>query len=450
MNTKLYKFIVFTALIAFFVTSLFVTLFAYGAGLPTQTDKLLYAVLLPSFLISLVTAVLLAFVIARLASNSITKPIKELDLKNPDKVKTFDELQPILDRLSYQNYEIFNKTNALSVKENEFLSLTANMSEGLVLVNSRGNAFTCNRSAREIFDFDGKLPTSILSVNSSEAFRVAVLKALSGENGYYSFCKEDKFYSLIASPVFNNGNADGAVIVVIDETEKEQREQLRREFTSNVSHELKTPLTSISGFAELISSGMAMGDDAKRFALKIGGEAARLITLVGDIIKLTQLDGGEIYLGDRINLFETSKSVVARLQNLADAAGISLSVTGEELYVTGNSTIIFELIYNLVDNGIKYTEKGGKVELRVFREKDGVAICVKDNGIGIPKDKQERVFERFYRVDKSHSKEIGGTGLGLSIVKHAANCHNAKIKLDSEAGCGTEITVTFQAESVIQ
>ena len=159
MNTKLYKFIVFTALIAFFVTSLFVTLFAYGAGLPTQTDKLLYAVLLPSFLISLVTAVLLAFVIARLASNSITKPIKELDLKNPDKVKTFDELQPILDRLSYQNYEIFNKTNALSVKENEFLSLTANMSEGLVLVNSRGNAFTCNRSAREIFDFDGKLRT---------------------------------------------------------------------------------------------------------------------------------------------------------------------------------------------------------------------------------------------------------------------------------------------------
>ena len=219
---------------------------------------------------------------------------------------------------------------------------------------------------------------------------------------------------------------------------------MRREFTSNISHELKTPLTSISGFAELISSGIAELEDARRFAANIQKESSRLIALVGDIIRLSQLDGGEIpYDEDGIDLFAVAEDVASRLISVAERAGISISVEGEGVEVLGNATILEQMVYNLCDNAIKYNERGGFVKVSVGLSGGEVRLSVADNGIGIPKDKQDRVFERFYRVDKSHSREIGGTGLGLSIVKHAAAYHKARLSLESEEGVGTTVTVVF-------
>ena len=231
---------------------------------------------------------------------------------------------------------------------------------------------------------------------------------------------------------------------MVDDTEKEMREALRREFTSNVSHELKTPLTSISGFAELIKCGMAEGEEAQRFAENIHSEASRLITLVGDIIRLTRLDGGEIPYDGEVDLLDVAEDVKARLQNVAERAGVEISVSGTHETVLGTEEILDQIVYNLADNAIKYNNPGGIVEISVTRSGDTVSLSVKDNGIGIPKDKQDRVFERFYRVDKSHSRRIGGTGLGLSIVKHAVAYHKAEVSLVSEEGRGTEVTVSFK------
>lgn len=400
--------------------------------------------MLPLVLGLFVGTLLLAFAAAGALSAAIVRPISGLDLEATDEASVFEELRPLMRKISSQNYKIAKQRSELALKKNEFNSITANMSEGLVLINSRGAVVSCNNSARRIFEVGDELPASAAALNPTPAFKAAVSSALTGKNAYEEMRKSDKYYSLIISPVLHNSVADGAVIVAIDETEKEAREALRREFTSNISHELKTPLTSISGFSELIAAGVASREEASDFAKKIHTEATRLIDLVGDIIRLTQLDGGEIpYDDEEIDLLSIAADVAARLANVAERAGVTVSVGGEHLFVRGNSTILFEMIYNLADNGIKYNGRGGAVELCVFADGGFVALSVKDNGIGIPSDKQDRVFERFYRVDKSHSKEIGGTGLGLSIVKHAAAYHNAKIELVSEVGAGTEICVRF-------
>ncbi len=400
--------------------------------------------MLPLLLGLFVGTLLLAFAAAGALSAAIVRPISGLDLEATDEASVFEELRPLMRKISSQNYKIAKQRSELALKKNEFNSITANMSEGLVLINSRGAVVSCNNSARKIFEVGDELPASAAALNPTPAFKAAVSSALTGKNAYEEMHKSDKYYSLIISPVLHNSVADGAVIVAIDETEKEAREALRREFTSNISHELKTPLTSISGFSELIAAGVASPEEASDFAKKIHTEATRLIDLVGDIIRLTQLDGGEIpYDDEEIDLLSIAADVAARLANVAERAGVTVSVGGEHLFVRGNSTILFEMIYNLADNGIKYNGRGGAVELRVFADDGFVALSVKDDGIGIPSDKQDRVFERFYRVDKSHSKEIGGTGLGLSIVKHAAAYHNAKIELRSEVGVGTEICVRF-------
>jgi two-component system phosphate regulon sensor histidine kinase PhoR len=277
-----------------------------------------------------------------------------------------------------------------------------------------------------------------------QSFREAVRAALSGNVGYDFIKKGERFYSVHATPVMHNKSVDGAVIVILDVTEKEERDALRREFTSNVSHELKTPLTSISGFAELIKSGMAEGEDARRFAENIHKESSRLISLVGDIIRLSQLDGSEIpYDDEPVDLYSIAEDVVERLLTIAEKKNVTIELSGEETFVLGNALIIEEMIYNLCDNGIKYNRDGGHVKIDVRTENGFPTFSVSDSGIGIPKDMQERVFERFYRVDKSHSRSIGGTGLGLSIVKHAASYHKADIRLESEEGVGTSVTVTF-------
>lgn len=387
---------------------------------------------------------LIAFIVASAISKSIVKPINEIDPENPEDNHVYEELRPIVAKLASQNYKVARQMDTLRKRENEFNSITLNMNEGLVVINSRAQILSCNRSAKIVFGIKGEPPRTVLQLDSRPSFRAVIAAALSGSNGYDSIRKGDKFYSIFATPVLHENHIDGAVIVIIDVTEKEEREALRREFTSNISHELKTPLTSISGFAEIIKSGLSDKEETEHFAANIYKEASRLVSLVGDIIRLTQLDGGEIpYDDEDVNLFEIADEVAARLENIAERKGVKLSLEGCALAVRGNYTIIEEMVYNLCDNAIKYNREGGFVRISVFEDGGEHCVRVADNGIGIPQDKQDRVFERFYRVDKSHSKEIGGTGLGLSIVKHAAAYHKAKITLESAEGEGTTVTVRF-------
>lgn len=396
-------------------------------------------------LLLLLGVLIFAFSAAAIMARSIIKPINEIDLDEPENTKTYEELTPIIKKLASQNYRIARQMNELRKRETEFNSITGNMSEGMVVINSHTEILSCNRSARLIFGIsDGEPLGGILEINPEDSFRAAVSAALSGKNGYDSLRIGDKFYTLLVTPVFNGASVDGAVIVVIDETEKEARESLRREFTANVSHELKTPLTAIVGFAELISTGIADAEDTRKFAASIQKESKRLISLVGDIIRLNQLDGGEIPFDEEpISLFKCSEEVISRLESIAHAAGIALENSGEEVLVRGNRQILEEIIYNLCDNAIKYNKVGGRVEILTEKCPEGARLTVKDTGIGIPKDKLDRVFERFFRVDKSHSKNIGGTGLGLSIVKHAAAYHKASIKIESTEGSGTVIEIVF-------
>lgn len=413
-----------------------------------SASSLLFKIISPALLL-LAGAVLFAFFVAVQLSRSIVKPINEIDLDAPETARTYAELEPIIKRLASQNYKIARQMNELRKREVEFDSITMNMAEGMVIINSRTAVLSCNKSAMRIFGIDEQtLSGGVLALNPSDSFRAAISAALSGKNGYDTYSVGDKFYSILVTPVFNGARVDGAVIVIIDDTEKEAREALRREFTANVSHELKTPLTSILGFAELIEGGIAEGEDATRFAGNIRKEANRLITLVGDIIRLNQLDGGEIPFDDEpVSLLDCAREVVLRLESIAERAGVTLELAGDEALIDGNRQILEEMIYNLTDNAIKYNKVGGRVEISAQKTADGATLKVLDTGIGIPADKLDRVFERFYRVDKSHSKDIGGTGLGLSIVKHAAAYHKAKISIDSTLGEGTEIRIDFSPAS---
>lgn len=409
-----------------------------------STTDVLAAMINPTLILFLFV-LLFALLAAMIMSKSIVKPINDIDLDDPENTKTYEELRPILNKLASQNYRITKQMHELRKREIEFNSITGNMSEGMVIINSRTAILSCNASAKRIFGVgEAELTGGVLSLNTSESFRLAISSALSGKNGYDAIRIGDKYYSILVTPVFNGARVDGAVIVIIDDTEKEARESLRREFTANVSHELKTPLTSISGFAELINKGLTDEEDSKRFAANIMKESKRLISLVGDIIRLNQLDGGEIPFDPvEISLKECAQDVIGRLEHIAERAGVSLELHGGDGHVNGNRQIIEEMLYNLTDNSIKYNKTGGRVEISITEGTFGVCVSVKDNGIGIPSDKLDRVFERFYRVDKSHSKEIGGTGLGLSIVKHAAAYHKAKLSIESTFGEGTEITVVF-------
>ena len=395
----------------------------------------------------LILSIILAaavFFIARGLSSSIVRPINELDLENPEEIRIYDELKPMVNKLTYQNRKISRQMEELKIRQNEFSSITSNMSEGMIVINSKTVILSCNESAKRILCGGGDVPRSILGLNRSAGFRDAIVSALGGKNGYDEMTIGEKHYGITVTPVFHDGVVEGAVLLVVDDTEKEMREALRREFTSNVSHELKTPLTSISGFAEIIKCGMAEGEEAQRFAENIHTEASRLITLVGDIIRLTRLDGGEIPYDGEIDLLQVAEDVKERLENVAKKSDITISVEGTHEKVIGTEEILDQIIYNLTDNAIKYNRPGGKVTITVEERAERVAVSVKDNGIGIPRDKQDRVFERFYRVDKSHSKKIGGTGLGLSIVKHAVAYHKAELSLTSEEGHGTEVVVLFK------
>ena len=405
---------------------------------------LLIKVLLPVLLVLLLGVEFSAILAYRL-SKQITTPLEAIDLEHPDESTVYDELSPFIRKIRLQNEEIKRAMNKLQAQRNEFAMITDNMQEGFLVVDKQAIVLSHNRSISKIFDVDLSVDGKhVLEINRSEEFTECIRKAIQGIHSEYICPVKGRYYNIYANPVFQNNEVAGAVVIITDVTEKEERENLRREFSANVSHELKTPLTSISGIAEIIKNGIVDKKDVKPFAGKIYDEARRLIHLVEDIIKLSQLDeDGQAVEMTQIDLFDLTKIELHHLEPVAEEKHVAISMQGEHVMVSGIHSVLEEMIYNLIENAIKYNKEGGTIDIAIKKEKHRCEFSVKDSGIGIPEDQLDRIFERFYRVDKSHSKEIGGTGLGLSIVKHGAKLHNAEIKIKSTLGVGTEIKLIF-------
>ncbi|MBE6588362.1 MAG: histidine kinase [Ruminococcaceae bacterium] len=420
-----------------------------GTVLRVSDDQITLGAVLLRMLIPLLCALIVVIIVSVVLSSSlakkIVKPINELDFNEPTPTENYPEIAPLLRKISQQNNLIKLQMSDLKRRQEEFLTITQNMSEGLILIDSKAEVLSYNKSVLRLLSVKNKdLGDSVVTFNDSKGFVGAVTTVLGGEKCRPLIEINGKTLQIFATPVFVEKKVSGAVLLILDVTEKEQRDAMRREFTSNVSHELKTPLTSIYGISEIMMNGIVKAEDMTKFAENIHDESGRLITLVNDIMKLSQLDENALQLDrEEIDLYLYASEVVLRLGHVARERRVELSVLGEAARITGIPSIISEMIYNLCDNAIKYNREGGRVDVTVF-EKDGhPAVCVKDTGIGIPKEHTDRIFERFYRVDKSHSKENGGTGLGLSIVKHGAMVHNARIKLESRVGEGTAVTITF-------
>lgn len=393
----------------------------------------------------LAVAVVLSLVLASRLSKKIVKPLNELNLDEPLKNEDYEELSPLLRRIDAQQTQIKQQSDELKQKQLEFETVTNGMKEGIVLLSGKGRILSINRAALKLFGADGScVGEDILSVNRN--LELAELLRKSEDGKYAERVTElgDGKYQLDASPVISDGKISGIVLLLLDVTEKEKTEQMRREFTANVSHELKTPLQTISGCAELLANGIVKQEDIQKFGSQICTEAQRMIRLVDDIIKLSHLDEGATDMQrENVDLYALAESTLRSLRPEAEAAKVSLSLSGESAKIYGIPQLLSGIIFNLCDNAIKYNRENGMVSVEIKDEDNKAVLSVADNGIGIPAEHQERIFERFYRVDKSHSKEIGGTGLGLSIVKHAAKLHDAVIELHSVVDGGTTVTVTF-------
>lgn len=400
--------------------------------------------LMPPLIGVVAIALFLSYLLSRRVSRIITGPIYNLDLEHPASNETYEELTPLLGKISSQRKTIDQQQRTAQQRQEEFKLITENMDEGFLVIDNQTNLLTCNQAAIRLLEIDEVKNDSVLMLNRTKGFRKVIETALAGERAESDMTVEDRQYNLIANPVFEGEMIIGAVIVILDITERVKREQLRREFTSNVSHELKTPLTSISGFAEIMKSGGTAEETVMDFSSAIYEEAQRLISLVNDIMELSELDEKNVpFEKEDVDLYELAREVIERLRPSADKKEISLNLTGESVHVMGVRKILDEILYNLCDNAIKYNKIKGTVDVMFRSTKRRIAVTVMDTGIGIPKGEQSRVFERFYRVDKSHSKEIGGTGLGLSIVKHGVIYHDAEINLVSEEGKGTSVTIYF-------
>ncbi len=390
-------------------------------------------------------AVVLSLVLASRLAKGIIKPLNELDLDRPLANNGYPELSPLLRRIDNQQIQLRQQAYTLQRKQDEWEALTVDMNEGLVLLNEKGNIITINASAKKILGADrhsvGKF---ILAVCDQPELQEALYGAQTGKRCEKIVKLGGAEYQVDASPVISNSAVTGVVLLLFDVTESRQAEKRRREFTANVSHELKTPLHAISGYAELMKNGMVRNEDVGAFAERIHSEAHRMIRLIEDIIHLSHLDEGA---GDmqteRFDLYALAAETLAGLQPQAEAAEVVLSLQGESAEIIGISQLIRGIVYNLCDNAIKYNRPNGSVTVTVAQTDTAVTLAVADTGIGIPQKHQSRVFERFYRVDKSHSKEVGGTGLGLSIVKHAVQIHGAGLELQSTVGVGSTFVVTF-------
>ena len=410
---------------------------------------LILGMIQPVIIIALL-ALLLSLLLASRMSKRIVRPLNELSLDNADRIETYPELEPLTDKLRSQQNQLREQATELRRRRDEFEAATGNMTEGLVLLNEQGSVLSINRSATHILDISRYcIGKDIRAVSAVPQLRELAEKALGGEHCEAHACLGGVSYRLYASPVtsgdkVSGDKVSGAVLLMLDTTEKEQAEQLRREFSANVSHELKSPLHTISGCAELLANGIVKPEDVPHFLSQIQSEAKRMIALIEDIIKLSHLDeGAEDMQREDVDLLAVARRQADNLSQAAESAQVSLSVSGESAVVNGIPQLLDAIVHNLCENAIKYNRPGGFVKVNVRREGGSALLTVEDNGIGIPPEQQERIFERFYRVDKSHSKEVGGTGLGLSIVKHAAALHNAKINVVSAPGKGTVITISF-------
>lgn len=400
--------------------------------------------LLQPLIFVLVIAMALSLFLSSKVSKRLVKPINSIDLDNPENCDTYDELSPLLHKIINQNRTIARQIEKARQVQEEFRLITENMSEGFLVIDKNAKILSYNSAALKLLDAE-KAEDNVLTLNRTSGFIDAVTTALDGRRAENAMLHGDRTYNLIANPVFNSGEVIGAVIVIIDVTETAKREAMRREFTANVSHELKTPLTSISGFAELMKAGGIPEETVVDFSTSIYTEAQRLITLVTDIIKISELDEkSDRHDWEKVNLYELSRDVIKRLKISAEKKNVSFTLNGGDAEVYGVCQILDEMVYNLCDNAIKYNKEGGRVSVSVKDSDKGVTLSVSDTGIGIPQTQQSRIFERFYRVDKSRSKAEGGTGLGLSIVKHGAIYHNAEISVESEIGKGTKMTILFK------
>lgn len=401
--------------------------------------------MLQPILCILLAALVLTLALSSKVSKAIMEPINKLDLENPKNNEAYyEELTPLLRKIAGQKETIEEQLADARKKQDEFNLITENMSEGFLLIGQDADLLTYNTAALKLLDITLPAGKSVLLVCRAKEFRDVISDVLSGKRAENIMVRGERSYSLIANPVFEEETVIGAVIVILDITESEKRDALRREFTANVSHELKTPLTSISGFAELMKAGDVPKEHVASFSSSIYDEAQRLISLVNDIIKLSELDGqGISFESEPVDLYELSKEVISRLENEADKRGITFHLFGARAEITGVRRILDEMIYNLCDNAVKYNNEGGVVDVIINQAGGDVDLIVRDTGIGIEEEYQSRVFERFYRVDKSRSKKAGGTGLGLAIVKHGAMYHHAKISMESVIDVGTTVTVIF-------
>ena len=398
----------------------------------------------PSLWIVVLVLVLCGLLAMRLA-RQIVKPINAINPDNPSATPTYPELQPLITRLQEQNRTIRTQLGELSTRQLEFSAITENMREGFLIVDDTCNILSSNRSALHLLGIDSaKKPENLHQAECSGRLLELVDAALSGQRGDTELQLDGGTWQLFANPVITGSKVTGAILIFLDVTEREQREVLRREFSANVSHELKTPLTSITGFAELMKEGMVPKEKMQEFSGDIYRESRRLIDLVDDILQLSRLDEGTAdFTKTPVDLYVLAGSVIESLTPVAQKQSVTLHLSGQHAVVNGVEQLLQEMVYNLCDNAVKYNVPDGSVTVSVWQNGPTVTLSVVDTGIGIPYADQSRVFERFYRVDKSHSKEVGGTGLGLSIVKHAAQYHGATLELNSEPGKGTAIAVNF-------
>lgn len=395
-------------------------------------------------LIVLIVALILSGLLARRLSRRIVDPLNSLDLEHPLDNDAYEELSPLLKRIHRQHVEIQTQLRELHERTDEFTQITGSMREGLVLLDEHGSILSINAAAQMLFGADAQcVGRDFLTVERSHEISAAIQAAVTDGHSEVRAERAGRVYQFDISRITSNGKLLGTVILAFDITEQEFAERNRREFTANVSHELKTPLQGIIGSAELIENGMVRPDDLPRFVGHIHAEAARLVTLIDDIIRLSQLDEGDAMPTEPVDLLAVSQEAAENLHDAAAARDVTVSVTGQPSVIPGVRRLLYEVVYNLCDNAIKYNRGGGRVDVTVAADAGGSSITVADTGIGIAPEHQSRVFERFYRVDKSHSKASGGTGLGLSIVKHAVQYHHGRIELESTPGTGTTIRVVF-------
>ncbi len=395
-------------------------------------------------LIVLIVALALSGILANQISKRIARPLNDLDLEHPLENNTYDEISPLLNRINFQHKEIKSQVKELQQKKDEFNQITSSMNEGLVLLDNNGTILSINPAAQNILETDEYcIGKDFLTIDRRHDMSIAIQNALNNGKSEIRSEINGREYQFDISRIQSANKTIGAVLLAFDITERELAEKTRREFTANVSHELKTPLQGIIGSAELIEGGMVKPEDMPRFVSHIKEEAKRLVVLIEDIIRLSELDEGSAMPQSEVDLLNIANEVKNNLDETAKAKNVSIQVSGKNVVIEGVKRLIYEIIFNLCDNAIKYNKDGGKVDISVSETESNSVIKVKDNGIGIAPEERNHIFERFYRVDKSHSKASGGTGLGLSIVKHAVQYHNGTVTIDSQIGKGTEITIAI-------